>query len=228
MGEIAVITGFAAGLGTAMAEILLSQGFRVAGLSRTGRNLDTENDNFRPYQCDVGDAVSLADTFQAIREDLGNPSLLVHNAAKLLLRDFTEINLEEFEAVIRTAVTGGFLCTQEVLPEMLAAERGVIIFTGATASIKGGPKSGAFAAAKFAQRGMAQSLARAYGPRGVHVIHTIIDGVIWGDRAENEFGMDETACMSAEDIAETYWQLIAQKPTSWTHEIDLRPAQERF
>ena len=90
------------------------------------------------------------------------------------------------------------------------------------------PKSAAFASAKFALRGLAQSLARAYGPQGVHIAHVIIDGVIWGERAEKTFEMSENQCMQADAIADTYMTLIQQQPSSWTHELDLRPYKEQF
>ncbi|MCR9142295.1 MAG: SDR family NAD(P)-dependent oxidoreductase [bacterium] len=230
--SIAVITGFGAGLSEGLALRLMQTGYTVAGLSRSesfGRQFQSQHpDRFRSYACDVGDEAAVVSTFAQIKTECGAPNLLIHNAAQLVLRDFLEIAAAEFEALWRTSCLGATLATQQVLPDMLAASSGTLIFTGATASVKAGPKSAAFAASKFALRGLAQSLARAYGPRGVHVVHTVIDGVIRGDRAQNEFGMPLEKCMDPDDLVEAYMALIAQKPSSWTHEVDFRPAGESF
>lgn len=230
--NIAVITGFAQGLSERLAIQLLSKGYTVAGLSRSAafaQEFQKKHANvFYSYACDVGDPSAVATVFQKINQECGAPSLLVHNAAQLLLRDFLEIQPHEFEELWRTSCLGGTNVAQQVLPAMLEAGTGTLIFTGATASVKAGPKSAAFAASKFALRGMAQALARGYGPQGIHVIHTVIDGVIWGDRAENKFKMEREKCIEPDDIASAYMQLIQQKSSSWTHEIDFRPASESF
>lgn len=227
-GGVAAITGFAPGLSRVLAHRLLAQGYTVAGLSRSGKTLEDPSDGFRAFACDVTDSKAVADTFAAIRGEMGDPTLLIHNAARLVIRDFLDIDPGEFEQSWRVACFGGMLCARAVLPGMLEAGRGTLVFTGATASIKGGARFSAFASSKFALRGLAQSLARQYGPRGVHVVHTVIDGVIWGERAEHTFAMERGACMEPEHIADTYMQLIGQQPTSWTHEVDLRPANESF
>src|SRR5690606_33183000 len=127
---------------------------------------------------DVGDRAALAQAFGACTNRFGAPSLLIHNAAELSIRDFLELEPSDFERIWRTSCLGAVNSAQLVLPDMLKAGSGTMIFTGATASVKGGAKFSAFAAAKFALRGLAQSLARAYGPSGVHVAHVIVDGVI--------------------------------------------------
>ena len=226
--KTAVITGFASGLGEKLAESLLRQNYQVVGLSRSGKSSGIKHKNFYAFTCDITNESEVKRVFSGIEKEVGSSSLLIHNAANLLLKDFTDIKQDEFEDVIRTTVLGGFLVTQAVLPNMLTKGEGVILYTGATASIKAGVKSGAFSAAKFALRGMAQSLARAYGKRGIHIIHTIIDGVIWGDRAEKFFGMDRKECIEVEALVDTYMSLIKQPKSCWTHEIDLRPSGENF
>lgn len=226
-----IITGFGAGLSAELATRLLKRGHLVAGISRSGAfgsELKSRFSGWRSYTADVSDRAALQRAIGDFTEQCGAPSVLIHNAAELIIGDFLELRAEDFERSWRTGCLGAFHAAQLVLPAMLEAGAGALIFSGATASVKGGAKFGAFAPAKFALRGLAQSLARAYGPRGVHVAHVVIDGVIWGERAAKRFGMTPEACMDPGEIAESYLALLDQKPSSWTHELDLRPAGERF
>ena len=117
---------------------------------------------------------------------------------------------------------------QAALPSMLSRGGGTIIFTGATASIKASAHFAAFAAAKFALRGLAQSLTREFGPHGVHVVHAIIDGIIWGPQSQQRFNVKRENCLEPEAIAKIYLQLIEQPSCAWTNEFDLRPSVEKF
>jgi len=231
--KLVIITGYGLGLGESLAQQLLEQGCTVVGLSRSGGGHNNSRDAHQQSRiihlaCDVSDADSVSTTFKHIRDTYGAPDVLIHNAATLLLDDFLDINAPDFEGIWRTACLSAFLVTQELLPDMLDNQHGTLIYTGATASVKAGASSSAFASAKFALRGLAQSLARAYGPKGIHVVHTVLDGVIWGERAEETFKLSSTDCMKANDIVESYLGLITQKPSSWTHELDLRPFNETF
>jgi len=105
---------------------------------------------------------------------------------------------------------------------------GAIVVTGATASVKAGAKFSAFGSAKFALRGLVQSLAREYGPRGIHFAHIVIDGVIWSKKAEEQYAMEKQHCLLPDSIAENYIQLINQDRSAWTQELDLRPDVEVF
>ena len=224
----AVITGFGQRLSEFLARRLLDRGYRVTGLSRGGRGLAESPSGFLALACDVGEPKAVSEAFDRIHAEQGPTTLLIHNAAQLLLDDFMQTTPQQFESVWRTACLGGMLCTQAALPNMLAGGAGTLLFTGATASVKAGEKSAAFASAKFGLRGLAQALARQYGKQGIHVIHTVIDGVIWGERAEKVFKMDPKRCMDAEAIADAYLHLIDQPPSCWTHEIDLRPNVATF
>ena len=226
-GSTAVITGYGPGLGMVLAERLQERGCRVAALSRSGNDTGVGDDGIA-LSCDMADPDAVATAFATIRQKLGDPDILIHNAARLMIADFAETSPEDFETVWRVVCLGAMTASSEVLPAMSRNGTGTILFTGATASVKGGARFSAFASAKFALRGLAQSLARAYGPKGVHVAHTIIDGVIWGDRAEKSFGMDRTDCMEPEPIGKAYLSLIDQPRSAWTHEIDLRPFGEAF
>jgi NADP-dependent 3-hydroxy acid dehydrogenase YdfG len=229
--QIALITGIGSPLSEHLADKLLANNYQVIGLSRHPPILKEsihQHSRFHNYCCDIGDSLSINTVLDTIRYDHGDPTLFIHNAAQLLLKDFLSITPDDFENIWRTSCLGAANVAQQLLPAMIASKSGVMIFTGATASIKAGPQSAAFAAAKFGLRGLAQSLARAYQPQGVHIVHTVIDGVIWGQRAKEQFKMSKENCMSAEDIADTYLSLAQQAPSCWTHEIELRPYTEKF
>ena len=126
-----------------------------------------------------------------------------------------------------------FLVGKEAAKRMVKEERGTIIFTGASASLRARPPFTAFACAKFALRALAQGMAKEFGPQGIHVAHVIIDGIINGERAHKQFpdlvrNKDDDAMLSLEAIADAYWYLHTQSPTAWTQELDLRPFKEAF
>jgi NAD(P)-dependent dehydrogenase (short-subunit alcohol dehydrogenase family) len=124
---------------------------------------------------------------------------------------------------------GGFLCAREVLPAMLESGRGTLLFSGATASLRGGARFSGLAVGKFGLRALAQSVAREFGPRGIHAAHVIIDGQIDTARVRSMMpGRDAASMLAPDAIAESYWQLHVQHPSAWTQELDLRPASEKF
>ena len=117
---------------------------------------------------------------------------------------------------------------QSVLPAMAAGNGGAMIDSGATASLRGGAKFAAFASAKFALRGLTQSLARGYQSQGIHVVHTILDGIIDTPRSRELHSLAPATMMKPEEIAQAYLALVRQPRSTWTHELDLRPASESF
>jgi len=153
--------------------------------------------------------------------------VLVHNAAGFVMKPFAETTLAEFENAWRAANLSAFVVSQTVLPHMVARGTGTLIFSGATAALRGGAKFAAFASAKFAQRGLAQSLAREYGPQGIHVAHVVIDGMIDAATTDRLAGTGSQR-MDPVAIARAYLYLADQHPSAWTHELDLRPSSERF
>lgn len=232
---VALVTGVGPGLGAALCRKLCNQGYAVAGMARSrescaelAKELEQASGQFRFYESDVADPVAMAKTIRDIEAEMGPVSIFIHNAAQLLIKPFVEMTPEEFENIWRVACFGAMVGSREVIPNMLKSGEGTIIFTGATASIRGGAKFGAFASAKFAVRGLAQSLAREHGKLGIHVAHVVIDGVIWGHRAEHQFGMAKEACLDPDVIADTYLQLIDQDSSCWTQEIDIRPSTENY
>jgi len=233
-GGVAVIAGIARGFGEVLAKTLSEAGYRVAGLSRSDIERDPAWDDtvyasaYRHYRCDLSEPVQVRETLSAVERDLGTPRVLIYNAMQLVVQPFLEVPAEAFESSWRSGCFGAMVTAQAVLPAMMDAGGGTLILTGATASVKGSARFGAFASSKFALRGLAQSLAREFGPQGVHVAHTLIDGVIWGPQAEKRFPVKRENCLDPRAVAELYLLLIEQKPSAWTHEIDVRPSSERF
>ncbi len=166
--------------------------------------------------------------------DGGNPAdLVVHNAGNNRKIDFREVSAAVFEDFWRVGCFGGFLVGREEARRLVPLGRGTMIFTGASASLRGRPGFAHFAAAKAGLRAISQSMAREYGPKGVHVAHVVIDGAIDGARIRTrlpnvvqERGPD--GLLSIDGIAEMYWQIHRQPRAAWTQEMDLRPYKETF
>ena len=198
---LAVISGIGTGLGSSLCRRLSREGFAVAGLARSetqGRRLEHELSGnataFRFYACDITDEASVSATVSQLSEDWGPPSVLVHNAGQLLIKPFVEVTAAEFEAMWRVTALGAMLTAKAVIPGMKAQGGGTIIFTGATAGTRGGARFSAFASAKFALRGLAQSLAREHGPLGIHVVHAVLDGIMWGGISRGLVDAPREAC----------------------------------
>jgi NAD(P)-dependent dehydrogenase (short-subunit alcohol dehydrogenase family) len=162
----------------------------------------------------------------------GRLEVVVFNAGNNAMKDMLEMEASFFEDVWRVACFAGFLTGREAARRMVGQKRGSLIFTGASASLRGKPPFGAFAAAKAGLRSVAQTLARAHGPQGVHVAHVVIDGGIAGERLERfeEFvrARGEGGLLDLDAIADAYWMLHRQHRSAWTHELDLRPFKEPF
>ncbi|MDR3419558.1 MAG: SDR family NAD(P)-dependent oxidoreductase [Nevskia sp.] len=187
---------------------------------------------------DVTRPQDVAALFQRIAADGRMPELVVFNASEPNVPTrFLSMTPEFVERMWRVCCFGGFLVGQEAIRRMLPQRRGTLIFTGASASLRGKPLFGAFAAAKAGLRAHAQAMARQFGPKGIHVAHVVVDGVVAGDRA-GRFGYGvgkayllskgEDGALQPDAIAESYWQLHRQHRSAWTHELDLRPARENF
>ncbi len=175
---------------------------------------------------DIGDARAVAASAASIREHLGSPEVLLYNAGSGNWGTITEVTAEQFEQSWRVNAFGAFLCASECVADMVARGRGAMLFTGATGGVKAGPRSIAFGPAKFAMRGLGQSLARDLGPKGIHVAWINVDGMIdvpgRGRNAPKEDMLDPDA------IADTYWHLAHQDRSAWTMETELRPFKEKF
>jgi NADP-dependent 3-hydroxy acid dehydrogenase YdfG len=232
---VAVVTGVGPGLGAALARRFAAT-YAVAILARKADYLKALAGEIRQggatvmdLACDVGNRAQMAAAFSAIRTELGEPELLLYNAGSGSWGTITEITADQYEADWRVNALGAFVAAKEVAPAMIARGRGAILFTGATAGVKAGPKSVSFGPAKFAMRGLAQSLARDLGPKGIHVAWINVDGSIDipGARGRKPT-LQDGDFLKPEAIAETYWHLAHQDSSAWTMELEVRPFKEKF
>jgi NADP-dependent 3-hydroxy acid dehydrogenase YdfG len=232
---VAAVLGVGPGLGAALAR-RFAQGYAVAINARNAEYLRSLAGEIRTaggqvleVPADIGDRGQVEAAFQSIREQLGPPEVLLYNAGSGTWGTVTEITPEQYETAWRVNAYGAFLSAKAVAPEMIARGHGVMLFTGATAGVKAGPKSVAFGPAKFAMRGLAQSLARDLGPKGIHVAWINVDGVIdIPGRRERFPQLKEEDLLKPDAIAETYWHLAHQHRSAWTMELEVRPFKEKF
>ena len=228
---VAVVVGVGPGLGSAVARRFAAAGFKVAVARRRPEELAglVEEIGASAYACDATEQDSVEAMFAAIDKELGGPQAVVYNAGAYKPGGILDIEAADFERCWRIGCLGGFHVGQAAAKRMVAAGAGTIIFTGATAALRGSAKFANLAVPKFGLRALAQSMARDLGPQGVHVAHTVIDGQISGERpgyrAEDR-GEDSVLAPAA--IAEAYYQLHAQPRSAWTQELDLRPCMEKF
>ncbi len=236
MSGTAVVVGAGSGLGAALARRFAGAGMKVALARRSADKLAPLVAELgaaaRAYACDATDEAQVQRLFAAVAADLGVPTLAVFNAGAFVRKSVLDTTREDFERCWRAGCLGGFLVGREAARAMLggeAAHKGTIIFTGATASLRGGAQFHNLAVGKFGLRALAQSMARELQPRGVHVAHVVIDGQIESERPGHsaaERGSD--AVIDPAAIAEAYYQLHAQPRSAWTLEMDLRPYVEKF
>lgn len=227
--DVALVVGTGPGLGLSLARRFATGGYTVAIAARTPEKLGALGERIHAYACDVSDASAVAGLFDRVAAAHGDPGLVVFNASAMVRGSVLDLDPAEVERAWRTACLGGLHVGQQAARRMVAKGSGTILFTGATASLRGGANFAGFAVSKFGLRALAQSMARDLGPRGIHVAHVIVDGLIAAER--NKAWRDEHGPDSALDpaaIAESYWQLHLQPRSVWTHELDLRPWAEKF
>ncbi len=224
MTRVAVIAGIGPGLGAGLVAAFASAGYFTVGLSRRGQPHGAD----RGLKVDLADRRAVAAAIADIASSVGPADVYVHNAAVLHHGPLAETEAEDFERVWRTTVLGAVNGVKAVLPAMLARGSGALLFSGATASIRGGSGFPAFASAKFALRGFVQSLAREFQPRGLHVAHVILDGLMKGTPSVAAFGGTEQGSIDPHEAGRAFVWLAEQSPPAWTHELDLRPQAEKF
>jgi NAD(P)-dependent dehydrogenase (short-subunit alcohol dehydrogenase family) len=225
--ETALIVGAGAGLSASLARLFASEGMGVALAARKTDKLKalTEEIGARCYRCDAGDPGQVEALFNSVVADLGVPDVVVYNPSRRVHAPLIELLAEEVEKAIRVTCYGGFLVGQAAARLMLERGSGSILFTGASASVKGYPRSATFAMGKFGLRGLAQSMARELAPKNIHVAHFVIDGGIRGPR---HAGGDEDAHLDPDAIARTYLHAHRQHRSAWTWEFEMRPWIETF
>jgi NAD(P)-dependent dehydrogenase (short-subunit alcohol dehydrogenase family) len=234
MGQTAVIAGVGPGSGTALVRKFVKEGCRVGMFARSAeylRHLEQElgSQNVLAVQADVTDPKQVSEGFGRVREVFGPVDLFVHHASRSVWKGLLGLMPEEFESAWRVAAYGGYLCAREAVRDMLQKGGGTLLFTGATSSIRGRGGALDFSSAKFAVRGLAESLAREFWPKGIHVAHLVIDGVIDTLAVRRELNpAPEEPLIDPDEMAESYWMLVKQPKSAWSFEIDLRPMNEAF
>lgn len=225
---LAIIAGAGPGLGKALMDSFEKAGFMSVGIRRAVASAEYLSEHQQLVSCDLSDAKSARLSMQKIIAEFGAPALVVHNTAALVIKPFLETDVEDFESCWRNTLLSAATLAQSVIPAMTDAGSGTLIFSGATASIRGGRNFSAFSSSKFALRGLAQSLAREFQPAGIHVAHVLLDGLIDTPASREMHEVDPEKMMNTQHIAAEYLRLFNQPRSTWTHELDLRPHTESF
>jgi NAD(P)-dependent dehydrogenase (short-subunit alcohol dehydrogenase family) len=225
----ALIVGAGPGISASLARALSRLGVKVGLAARNAGKLQTLADEIggAAFAADAADPAAVAALFDAATERLGDLDIVVYNAGVRVHGPLAELDPVAVARSLAVTAYGGFLVTQQAARRMTPRGRGAILLTGATASIKGFSHSAAFAMGKFALRGLAQSAARELGPQGIHVAHFVIDGGVRSQlRPEAEDQPD--SMLDPDAVAQTYIDVLRQKRSAWSLEVELRPWVERF
>ncbi len=230
----ALILGAGDGLGASLARAFHRDGgMQVVLAARDTAKLQPvcEELGATAFRCDATDSAQVAALFDDATRHLGAaPEVVVYNASRRVRGAFVDVDAADVARAIAVTAMGGFHLAQQAARRMVPLGRGAILFTGASASVKGYPRSAAFAMGKFALRGLAQSLARELGPQGIHVGHVVIDGSIrrLQEAAHEAAATAPDAQLDPLAIAASYLHLLSQPRSAWTWEIEVRPWVERF
>jgi NAD(P)-dependent dehydrogenase (short-subunit alcohol dehydrogenase family) len=230
--EIALIIGAGPGLSASLARLFKKEGMKVALAARDVKKLDglIKEIDGRAYPCDASSPKDVENLFDSVTKGLGEPNLVVYNASGRVRGPITELDPEEVRKTVLVTCYGGFLVGQAAAKRMIKSGKGTILFTGASASIKGFANSAAFAMGKLGLTGLVQSMARELQPQNIHVAQVVIDGGIYEPtrRPERLTSRGPDGCLDPDAIAQTYLQLHRQHRSSWASHIELRPWSEKF
>jgi NAD(P)-dependent dehydrogenase (short-subunit alcohol dehydrogenase family) len=220
---VALIVGAGPGISLAFAEALVGAGYQVGLAARNPARLRplAEAVGAVPFTADASSADSIVQLFRAVDRALGAPEVVLFNPSARIRGELPSLDIAAASVAIQTTAIGALVTAQEAARRMLPRGRGTLLFTGATASVKGYARSSVFAMGKFAVRGLAQSLARELGPAGIHVVHFVIDGSVVQ-------GSDDAGAFTPRAIARSYMAAVAQPPGAWSWEIELRSHAEPF
>jgi NAD(P)-dependent dehydrogenase (short-subunit alcohol dehydrogenase family) len=225
----ALIVGAGQGLSASLTRLLRKEGLAVAIAARDAAKLDalcTET-GAKPFTCDAADEAQVRRLFADVERAQHAPDLVIYNASGRSRGPLVELLPTEVQRTLQVTAFGAFLVAQRAAAGMLPKRHGAILFTGASASVKGYAQSAPFAMGKFALRGLAQSLARELSPQGIHVAHFVIDGGI-RSAARPDDPEKPDALLDPDAIALTYLNVLRQPRSAWTWEVELRPWVERF
>ncbi len=236
---VVVGVGASRGLGAALARRFAREGHPVVLAGRTATRLEEIAAEVRAIgpaatvvPTDVTNDEQVSNLFETADEN-GPIDAVLHNVGNNAIIPFADLTAKKFELFWRIGCLGAFHVAKQAVPRMLARGHGSLMFTGASASLRGKPAFAHFAAAKAGLRNLAQSLAREYGPQGVHVAHVIVDGVINGEAVRNILPeyvdrLGEEGTLDPDAIAETYLAIHQQPRSAWTHETEVRPFKESW
>jgi len=225
----ALIVGAGSGLSASLARLFAREGLKIALAARSIEKLGalcTET-GARAFACDATKTDQVERLFGVVEREIGMPDVVVYNASGRTRGPFVDLVPAEVAQSLTASAFGGFLVAQQAAKRMLPKQHGAILFTGASASVKGYAQSAPFAMGKFALRGLAQSMARELSPQGIHVAHFVIDGGI-RSAARTEPAERPDSMLDPDAIAMSYWNVMQQPRSAWTWEVELRPWVEKF
>ena len=223
----ALIVGAGTGLSASLARLFAREGLQVALAARNTAKLEAlcKETRARAYACDAAKREDVAKLFAELDIDGGAPDVVVYNASSRVRAPFIHLDPADVKRAIEVTAYGAFLVAREAARRMVPRNYGAILFTGASAGVKGYPESATFAMGKFALRGLAQSMARELHPQGIHIAHFVIDG---GIAREGRTPSSPDALLDPDAIAASYLDVLRQPRSAWTWEMELRPWVEKF
>ncbi len=225
MDKTALIVGAGGGVSASFARVLAGHGYRIVLASRSAADRTPELDNALRIACDATDAHDVARLFQRVDDEMPPLGVVLYNPSFRTRGPLIDLVAADVQRSLQVTAFGAFLVAQQAARRMLAQGAGSLLFTGASASVKGYAQSAPFAMGKFALRGLVQSMARELAPQNIHVAHVVIDGAVRGS------GYPESTPDSQLDpdaIAQSMWHLVQQPRTAWSWEIEVRPWMEKF
>jgi len=227
--KTALIVGAGEGLSASLARLLAREKIKVALAARKIEKLGAlcRETGAHAYACNAASAEDVERLFGLIEREIAAPDLVVYNASGRSRGNFVDLVPAEVENAIAVSAYGGFLVAQQAAKRMLPNKHGAILFTGASASVKGYAQSAPFAMGKFALRGLAQSMARELSPQGIHIAHFVIDGGIRSATRQDPPERPDSF-LDPDAIALSYWNVLQQPRSAWTWELELRPWVEKF
>ena len=225
----ALIVGAGSGLSASLARALTREGLTVSLAARSTDDLASlvRETGARALPCDASQRADVERLFNALDAAAATPEVVIYNASFRTRGPLADLDPDDVERSLAVTAFGAFLVAQQAVRRMLPRKLGAILFTGASAGVKGYPQSAPFAMGKFALRGLAQSMARELHPQGIHVAHVVVDGGIRSGRRAEPSDQPESL-LDPDAIAETYMHLIRQPRSAWSWEVEVRPWVEKF